>query len=739
MLDWLRDKTEEGRARLALERSARSRKQGAALLDEGRLQDAAQAFAAAVDFAPADGAARVSLGFALVSLDRCDLALPHLQEATRLTPQDADAWYLLAQCQERGGSASDAAGSLRTALELRQDFEFAARDLARVLIKSHCFEEAGRVLEDALRKHSRVADLHFYQGHLHRHLGQLAKAAESYVVAARLERDRAELHMALAEAQAAVGDVDGAVRSYARTIALQPDLAQAHINLSDALNSRGNAKEAAEAARNAIALDPHLAAAHNNLGVALASSSQDAAALRSFRRAVELAPDVPDFLTNCGAALHRQGEIGEAISCYQRAMALDPTLLHVRSNLLFALTFAHDRSPAEYIEQARAFGREATAWARLDERPPGAPRDPARPLRVGLVSGDFLSHPVGFFLESVLANIDRTQIELVAYSTQPRTDALTERLKGSFVQWRTLWRVSDAEAARQIRDDGIDLLVDLAGHSKHNRLGLFAWRAAPVQASWLGYFASTGVQEIDYLIADPVSAPPALSSQFSETLWYLPDTRLCFTAPAGPAEYLPGPSPAMQNGYVTFGCFQHPTKYNEQVMHAWARILTLVPGSRLRLQTNLQGLDPNRLPSRLSACGIALERVTLVPSVSRNDYLLAHRQVDLLLDTFPYPGGTTTCEALWMGVPTVTLAGSSLLSRQGASLMSCAGLADWVAEDVDGYVDRAVAFASDVAALDALRQQLRARVLASPVFDAPRFAKDLTDAFHGMCRDASRG
>jgi len=431
--------------------------------------------------------------------------------------------------------------------------------------------------------------------------------------------------------------------------------------------------------------------------------------------------------------------VDEAIACYRRALDLDPSRLHIRSNLLFALTFAGDHSPADYLREARRYGEQASSRARPDLLPSVRQKTAGLPLRVGLVSGDFRSHPVGFFLESVLAHMDPSEIELVAYSTQPRTDDLTRRLQVSVTGWRCLWGVPDADAARQVREDGIDLLVDLAGHSEHNRLPLFAWRAAPVQASWLGYFASTGMPEIDFLVVDPVSAPPELAHQFTETLWHLPHTRLCFTPPGVPAELLPGPTPALQRGAVTFGCFQSPSKINEQVVQAWARILERVPGSRLRLQTNLQGLEADRLPALLSKCGIDIDRVSLVPATSRHDYLLAHREVDLVLDTFPYPGGTTTCEALWMGVPTVTLAGSTLLARQGASLMSCAGLPDWVANDVEGYVERAVMFASDQTALDALRQQLRPRVLASPLFDAAHFARDLTGALQGMWRARAGG
>jgi len=355
-------------------------------------------------------------------------------------------------------------------------------------------------------------------------------------------------------------------------------------------------------------------------------------------------------------------------------------------------------------------------------------------LRVGLVSGDLRRHPVGYFLDGLLAHLVGGRIELFAYPTNHASDVLTERLRERCAAWRPLYGLSDAAAAQLIHDGGVHVLVDLSGHTAHNRLPVFAFKPAPVQVTWLGYFATTGVSEIDYLLADPVSVPPEDRAHFSEEIWYLPDTRMCFTPPQdAPAV---APPPALVNGFVTFGSFQNLAKLNDDVFALWARVLSALPDSRLRVQTE-QLADASvrqRLLQRLKALAIDEERVSLHGMQLRETYLAAHREVDLILDTFPFPGGTTTCEALYMGVPTLTLAGDRLIGRQGASLLAAAGLGEWVARSPEQFVAQAIARARDLAALAALRTGLRSQVLASPLFDAPRFARHLEDALWSMWR-----
>ncbi len=464
--------------------------------------------------------------------------------------------------------------------------------------------------------------------------------------------------------------------------------------------------------------------------VALHQANRLEEAITVYRRTLLLKPDYADAHNNLGLALQDHGDLDAAIECYRKALALNPDHGQAHSNLLLLMSFHTGCTPGDYLAEAKRYGEKVLAHARpyTSWRIPVAGQG-AR-LRLGLVSGDLRAHPVACFLESYLMHYDPAQVELVAYSTSTHEDPVTARLKPHFAAWNVIAGLSDEAAARKMHGDGIHILLDLAGHTAHNRLPLFAWKPAPVQASWLGYFASTGVPGMDYLLADPVSIPASLREFFTETVWYLPETRLCFTPLADTARLPVAALPAERNGYATFGSFQRLPKLNDDVLALWGRVFREIPNARLRIQNKQMSCASTRehLLQRLSASGIAPERVTIIGLAPRDVYLAAYAEVDIMLDTFPYTGGTTTCEALWMGVPTLTLAGETLLGRQGASMLGCAGLPDWIADSYDDYVARALQHASDIQALAQLRAGLRQQVLASPLFDAPRFARNLTDA-----------
>ena len=447
-------------------------------------------------------------------------------------------------------------------------------------------------------------------------------------------------------------------------------------------------------------LNPEDAEAHNNLGTALLTLGQFDAALASFRRALQLKTD------------------------YAKAY----------SNLLFVLNYTTLHASTSCLEQACEYGRMVAKQVvtRFSRWPCAAAPEH---LRIGLLSGDLRNHPVGYALENLLAQLDRTRVELIAYPTSAKVDELTTRIQSHFAAWKPIYGKSDADAAAMIHADGIHILFDLSGHTAHNRLSVFAWKPAPVQVSWLGYFATTGVAEMDYLLTSEVAVPQTQQAHFTETLWYLPDIWLCFTPPA---LALPITSlPALQNGYLTFACFQRMDKISEATLNMWQRILTALPQARLRLASKQLGdaVVAAQFNLRLQQRGIDPARVALSGAAdSRQDYLARYAEVDVMLDTFPYPGVTTTCEALWMGVPTLTLAGDTLLSRQGAGVLVPAGLEDWIATSETEYVEKAMRLADDLLKLAALRAGLRAQVLASPVFDAPRFARHFEAAVWGMWR-----
>ncbi len=513
-------------------------------------------------------------------------------------------------------------------------------------------------------------------------------------------------------------------------VRLLPNDAELHNSLGMAMQERGKLEVALDCYRNARRLDPRFVDAHYNIGNVQSELGRLEAAVANYINALKLKPSAMIY-SNLGAALQELGRIGEALTSCQRALKLDPSLTVVRSNLLGMLSSTSSGTAAQRLEEAREYGRAVsqkvgvpfTAW-QCEESP--------QRLRVGLVSCDLRNHPVGYFLESLLANLDPARVELIAYPTDSNIDALTARIKPHFAKWRPLHALNDADAARTIHADGVHVLLDLSGHTEQNRLPIFAWKPAPVQASWLGYFATTGVAEMDYLLADETGVPDEQRQYFTEKIWYLPDTRLCFSAPEHdlPVAALP----ALNNGHITFGCFQRLTKVGSDVLAAWAKILGALPNARLRWQCKQLG-DPTvaaKFVTRLQQHGIDPARVTMLGEVSREAYLNAHAEVDVILDTFPFPGGTTTCEALWMGVPTLTLAGDTLLARQGASLLNVTGLEEWIATTEAEYISKAVTLAGDLSKLADLRAGLRERVRLSPLFDAPRFARSFETALWGM-------
>jgi protein O-GlcNAc transferase len=458
--------------------------------------------------------------------------------------------------------------------------------------------------------------------------------------------------------------------------------------------------------------------------------------VRSYCQALEINQDYQEAHFNLGSALQNLGQFDAAEESYRRALEINPDFGTAQSNLLFMHNYAASQEPQTLLAEARRFGKLAAKQARPFRAWRNAP-EPDRCLRVGLVSGDLRNHPVGYFTEGVLASLSHQasgRLELFAYPSRLCADALAERIKASCRGWRSLVGVSDEMATQYIHEDSIDILIDLSGHTAHNRLPLFARKPAPVQASWLGYFATTGVAAVDYLIADPWTLPESEEANFTEEIWRLPETRLCFTPPTENVDVTP--LCALSNGYVTFASFSNISKINDDVVALWARVLAAVPRSRLLLKAKqITELSVrHNLITQFAAHGIDAERLMLEGPVSRQEYFAAYQRVDIALDPFPYPGGTTTAEALWMGVPVLTLAGDRFLSRQGVGLLMNAGLPQWVAVSPDDYVARAASHAKDLNGLAELRAGLRKQALESPIFDTRRFAHHFEVALREMWR-----
>jgi len=657
------------------------------------------------------------------------------QKVLQADPNYADALHLLGVIAYQVQKYAIAEQLIARAITLNPAAATYRSNLGNVLRETDRPQAAVEQYRQALALQPDYAEAHNNLGNAFQALDQFDAAIACYRQAILCQAAYPEAYNNLGQALASQGQFEQAVAAFQQAIALNPNYPEPHNNLANTCKTTGQVELALHHYQAAIALRPAYAEAHNNLGWTLHDMGVLDAAVEHYQKALALKPDFADALNNLGNARSNQGDLPAAMAHFDAALALKPDFDLVRSNLLFHLNYHALCSPEVYLEQARRFGAGVTRRARPYTHWPHASRSPGQRLRIGLVSGDLRAHPVGYFLESVLAYLDPAQVEIVAYVTKPHRDALSDRLQAHCSAWQSLVGLSDEAAARLIHQDGIHILLDLAGHTGDNRLPLFAWRPAPVQVAWLGYFASTGVVEMDYILADERVLPAAEVHHFVETPWRLPDCYLCFTPPHHDIEV--GALPAQALGYVTFACFNKLGKMNHAVVALWARVLKAVPNSRLLLKAKELNNPPLRAATlaRFAALGIDAERICVEGFTPRSDYLADYRRVDIALDPFPFTGGTTTVEALWMGVPVLTRRGDRFVSHAGESLLQTAGLDGWIADDDDDYVAKAVAWSEDraaLAALAAIRAGLRAQLLASPLCDAPRFAGHLTAAFQGM-------
>jgi len=676
----------------------------------------------------------MALGMALKQMGRDVDALAAMRKVEALTPNDFEVHFNLGILLDGLGRQDEAEVSYRRALQIKPNYAETHYNLGNTLKGMGRLAEAESCYRRALKIKPDYAEAHTNLGAVLQDLGKLDGAVASYRRALAIKPDYAETHYNLGMALQDLGRLDDAVASYRRALAIKPDYADAHYNLGAALHDQGQLDAAVASCRRALAIKPDYAEAHNNLGNSLRDLGQLDDALVSCRRALGIKPDYAEAHYNLGITLQYLGQLDGAVASYRRALAIKPDFAIAHSSLLFIHNYLSDQPAAISLAEALRFGDLASRKARPHTDWRNVP-EPGRCLRVGLVSGDLRNHAVGYFVEGVLAALASDasgRLELFAYPSYFHIDALTERIKACCQGWHSVVGLSDESLAQRIRDDGIDILIDLSGHTAYNRLPLFAWKPAPVQASWLGYFATTGVAAIDYLIADPWTAPEAEEAHFTEKIWRLPETYLCFTPPDGDIQV--SALPAISNGYITFGCFNNLTKMNDAVVALWARVLQAVPESLLFLKTIQLGEAAVRqsVANRFAAHGIDAGRLILEGAAPRAELMAAYRRVDIALDPFPYPGGTTSIEGLWMGVPVLTLAGERFLSHIGESILKNAGLPEWIAADADDYVARAVSFANDLQRLAALRSGLRQQVLASPLFDAPRFARHFEAALRGM-------
>ena len=697
----------------------------------GHLNKAVKNYDKAIQLTPDYAGTYNNRGVALAQLRQLDDAIESYETAIKLKPDYAEAYYNRGNALKNLGQLDEAVLDYDTAIQFKPDYVEAYLNRGARLQDLGRLDEAMQDYDEAIRLKPDYAEAYYNRGNTLKNLGLLDEAVQSYDKAIQHKPDYAKAYNNRGARLQDLGRLDEALQNYNKATQLAPDYAEAYNNKAVALEQLGKLNEALQNYGNAIRLAPDYAEAYNNKAVVLEQLGRLHEAMESYEKAAQLKPDYAESFNNHAGLLQGLGQLEEALQCYNKAIHVRPDFTDAYSNLLMTLNYSPKHNSIDHITMARRFGELATKKAEIHFSSYQGPPTPLR-LRVGFVSGDLRNHPIGYFLENILSSIDASKIELIAYSTTPKIDALSDRIKPFFSMWKPIYGQNDKTVANLINTDGVQVLIDLSGHTANNRLPMFACKPSPVQVSWLGYFATTGLNEMDYLLGDPHVTPSQHDDHFTETIWRLPETRWCFTPPELDAPITV--PPALERGYITFGCFNNLTKINNEVVKLWAKVLDAVPDSRLFLKAKQfnNKLGRESIIRQFIAQGIDSKRISLEESENRQKYFAAYNQIDISLDPFPFNGGTTSVESLWMGVPLITLAGNSLISRQGVGVLTIAGLPDWIADDKESYLAKAISFASELDKLAGLRASLRSQILASPLFDAARFARNFENALFEM-------
>jgi predicted O-linked N-acetylglucosamine transferase (SPINDLY family) len=708
----------------------------------GRVQEACERYREAVQAAPDYAKAHLNLGIGLEAAGATEPAIRSYESALAIDPSDPFAAYNLGKLLYTRGVPEEAERLLRQALQNRPGFPEAQVVLSQVLESQGNLGAAAAALETAMMlRPDDFGALYLYAGVLWKQ-NRLDEAQGAFKRAIAIDPENTDANYALATLFLARGRPGDAVGLLRTVLKRDPHSVDAHARLFEVYDSRGDLPAAAAEIEAVLSERPDWADALFNYGCVLKKLMRLTDAESAFRRALAADPGHVRAYRMLGGVLLGQCRTDEALALYRTARERLPDDFDLESAELFAL------NSSEQIAEEELFTRHAAFGTRIEQAHPPRfkpfrnARDPERRLRIGYVSGDFCYHVVTLFTLPVIERHDRSAFEVYCYSTGGRVDEYTRQLSARADVWRDVSSLPESGLADEINRDGIDILVDLGGHSGIPQLAVFAQQPAPVQATWLGYLNTTGLTRIHYRISDRHADPPGLTDPYhTETLVRLPHSQWCFRPFISVAcAEMP---PFVRNGHVTFGSFNQALKISSSVRRLWAEILQRVPGSRLVILGVAEGRARDQLVTDLTGSGSERARITVLPYVSLQDYYNWLNAVDIALDTVPYSGGTTSCDALWMGVPVVTAPGSRPSSRSTASILSTAGLPEWIASSPEDYVRLAAEFARDEARLVGLRKSLRERLRRSPLMDEERFVRDVEAAYRQKwrkwCESGERG
>jgi protein O-GlcNAc transferase len=637
----------------------------------------------------------------------------------------------LGQALRDQGKLDEAAAAYREALRLKPDYSQALCNLAIVMQGQGDLVQAESLFREAVRLSPDLAAPYNNLGTLLRHQDRWSEAKTCYQTAIRLQPDLAVAYNNLGNVFRHEKLLSEAIEAYQNGVRLAPEYATAHFNLGVALRQRGQFAEALREFQDVVRIEPDNFEAFTNLGLLWNVLGHAEEAIAACRKAIELNARNDIALCNLGVFLMLQGQLDDALEYYRTAIELAPEKAGQHGNLLYLLNYHPAYSPAAVFAEHRAWAARHADPLTARSAPHANDRTPDRRLRVGYVSPNFREHAVNYFSEPILASHDHAGCEVFCYSDVRHADDTTSRLRGYADQWRDIVDRGDQEVSEIIRRDQIDILVDLTGHISNNRLLVFARKPAPVQVTYLGYQNTTGMAAMDYRLTDAWSDPPGITDEFyTEALIRLPRSFFCYQSSAdAPAV---SSLPALANGFVTFGSFNSFAKVTPEVLSVWATILLAVPQSHLVLLAPLTERLRERVSSSFERRGVSAERLELCDRQSHKEFLELIERVDIALDPFPFNGHTTTCDALWQGVPVVMVAGQTYASRFGSSALVNLGLNDLVGNTHEQYVQIAVQMTRDLAKLARLRANLRPLMADSPLVDFQGFTRHLEKTYRQM-------
>jgi predicted O-linked N-acetylglucosamine transferase (SPINDLY family) len=655
-----------------------------------------------------------------------------LREALSSAPSDAAILHLLGVVKDIQGYPSEAIPLIRKSLEYRPSDAITHNDLGLAYQSLGQWSESTQAFREAIHFAPDYVEAMY---NLARSLACLEKNEEALQWAKRVARSMPhvpEAHHLAGRILTAMKKPQDAIAFLEQTLVIKPGSISAIVELASLYLDEEQYAQAHHVVTSAAPNVENIAVLYKNWADTIRRRNRFSLAIKAYLEALRYTPDDHDVWYFLGLSYLGAAQITKAIESFEEAFKRKPDRIDIKSFVISAMHFSSEYTSKNIFDATREWAHKLCLPKPLTSVDlVHYKNDPEKKLRVGFLSSDMRAHPVGFFLMPLLVTADTSQVEWIGYHNDAAEDFMTHALRGQMSKWRNIHAQTDEQVATMIAQDEVDILIDLNGHTAQHRLSVMALEPAPVQMTWLGYFNTTGVSAIDYIICDSIVIPESEESLYTETPLRLPDAYLCFAPPGFDIE--PNLLPAKKNGFITFGSTNYMSKLSDEVLETWSEILKSVPSSRLLIRNpslsdrQLQKL----LQNKFAAYGIQSDRLHFLGEAKKEEFIKTYHEIDILLDTFPYNGGTTTSEALWMGVPVLTLSGDRFVSRVSHTILKQVDMEDWVAFDRTEYIAKAIKKAQDTNALQVLRSRLRNTLMESPLCHAPRFAEHFIASLRG--------